>query len=102
MWKDQAPTAVAAVCDQRPCYLRGPRRRVPDGAGFVQTSARGLDVGEGCLLRRRRLGPFKFQMKEGGSFPGGSEVKEPPTSAGGRGLIPGPGGSQMPRGPLNP
>ena len=35
-------------------------------------------------------------------FPGGSVVKNPPANAGGRGLIPGPGRSQMPTGQLNP
>ena len=36
-------------------------------------------------------------FKKSGDFPGGSVVKNPPTSAGDTGLIPGPGRSHMPR-----
>ena len=35
--------------------------------------------------------------KQGGDFPGGAVVKNPPANAGDTGLSPGPGRSHMPR-----
>ena len=46
--------------------------------------------------KKRTLQRNKFKVK-GWGFPGGSVVKNSPTNAGNMGLIPGPGGSHMPR-----